>query len=173
MQKDPKSNNQNLSNQEAIDKLKELIKSESICHFCTSISNSPINSRPMSTQKVDDQGNIWFISSIKSSKNTEIATDNRVQLFYSNPSDYEFLSVYGTATIDTDRQKIYDMWTPFANAWFENGKDDEDISLIKITPENSYYWNTKNNKMISIVKMLAAIVTGTAPDDGVEGTLKV
>ena len=173
MEKDPKPNNQNLSAQDAIDKLKELIKSESICHFCTNLAKQPISSRPMSTQKVDDEGNIWFMSSIKSGKNEEIEKNNSVQLFYSNPSNYEFLSVFGKASIHTDREKIYELWSPFAKAWFEDGKDDVDISLIKVEPEESYYWDTKSNKMISMIKMLAAMVTGSAPDDGVEGKLHI
>ena len=173
MEKQPQPNIQNLSDKAAIDKLKELIKSESICHFCSQLSKQPINSRPMSTQKVDDEGNIWFMSSIKSGKNAEIEQDNAVQLFYSNTSNYEFLSVYGTATIHTDREKIHELWSPFASAWFHDGKDDADISLIKITPQSSYYWDTKNNKFISMILMLAAIATGSAPNDGVEGALKL
>ena len=173
MEKAPQPNVQNLTAHEAINKLKELIKSESICHFCTQLENKPINSRPMSTQKVDDEGNIWFMSSIKSGKNDDILHDNTVQLFYSNPSNYEFLSVYGTATISTDRAKIHELWTPFAKAWFQDGENDADISLIKIRPQSSYYWDTKNNKMISMIQMLASIVTGSAPNDGVEGKLSI
>lgn len=173
MEKVPQQNVQNLSGQEAINKLKELIKSESICFFCTHLMQQPINTRPMSTQKVDDEGNVWFMSSIKSGKNEEIVDNNSVQLFYSNSANYEFLSLFGTATIYTDREKIYEMWTPFAKAWFKDGKDDEDISLIKVTPQSSYYWDTKNNKIISMIQMLASIVTGSAPDDGVEGLLKI
>lgn len=173
MEKVPQQNIQNLSGQEAIEKLKELIKSESICFFCTNLLQQPITTRPMSTQKVDDHGNIWFMSSIKSGKNEEIVDNNSVQLFYSNPSNYEFLSIFGTASIYTDREKIYEIWTPFAKAWFKDGKDDEDISLIKVTPQSSYYWDTKNNKIISMIQMLASIVTGSAPDDGVEGLLKI
>lgn len=171
MEKIPNPNVQNLSAQDAINKLKELIISESICHFCTNLTKQPINSRPMSTQKVDDEGNIWFMSSIKSGKNAEIEQDNSVQLFYSNSSNYEFLTVYGSATIHTDREKIYEMWTPFAKAWFKDGKDDVDISLIKVIPQSSYYWDTKNNKIISMIQMLASIVTGSTPNDGVEGKL--
>lgn len=173
MEKTPEKNIENLSAQAAIDKLKELIKSETMCFFCTILNQQPITSRPMTTQKVDDQGNIWFMSSIKSNKNQEIKNNNLVQLFYSNTSNYEFLSLLGTATIHTDRQKIREMWTPFAKAWFKDGVDDTDISLIKIQPQTAYYWDTKNNKTISMIQMLASIVTGSAPDDGVEGTLKV
>jgi len=173
VEKVSEKNTQNLTAKDAIDKLKELIKSESICFFCTQLTKQPITTRPMSTQKVDEQGNIWFMSSIKSDKNAEILQNNEVQLFYSNPSNYEFLTVHGKATVHTDRAKIEELWTPFAKAWFEDGKDDLDISLIKVAPQSAYYWDTKNNKIISMIQILASTVTGTAPDDGVEGTLTV
>jgi len=173
MENKPQPDQQNLSGQDAITKLKELVNAESICFFCTELSHQPITARPMSTQKVDDQGNIWFMSSIRSGKNAEIEQNKTVQLFYSNPSGYEFVSVFGHATIHTEREKIYEMWTPFAKAWFKDGKDDTDISLIKITPKSSYYWDTKHNKMISMIQMLASIVTGSTPDEGVKGTLDV
>jgi len=173
MEKVAQQNKQNLSAQDAISKLKELIKNESLCFFCTHLTQLPITARPMSTQKVDDHGNIWFMSSIESDKNAEIKEDNLVQLFYSNPSGYEFLSVFGNASIHTDREKIYEMWTPFAKAWFKDGKDDADISLIKVTPQSAYYWDTKNNKVVSIIQMLASVFTGSTPNDGIEGTLKV
>jgi len=176
MEKTPQQNGQNLAGQDAINKLKELIKNESVCFFCNQLTKQPITARPMSTQSVDDHGNIWFMSSIKSGKNAEIEQNNSVQLlqlFYSNPSSYEFLSVLGNATIHTDREKIYEIWTPFAKSWFKDGKDDADISLIKITPQSAHYWDTKNNKMIPMIQMLASIFTGIAPDDGAEGTLKV
>jgi len=173
MDNTPKPNMQNLSAQDAIDKLKELIENESNCFFCTQLTRQPIMTRPMSTIKVDDHGNIWFMSSIKSGKNAEIEHDNTVQLFYSNASNYEFLSVFGQAIVNTDRDLIYQMWTPSAKAWFKDGKEDTDISLIKVTPKSAYYWDTKNNKMISMIQMIASMVTGNVPDDGVEGTLKV
>lgn len=172
MEKPSEKNIQNLTSQDAIDKLKELIKSESICFFCTQLTQQPIVTRPMSTQKVDEQGNIWFMSSLKSNKNAEIEISDEVQLFYSNPSSFEFLSVLGNASIHTAREKIYELWTPFAKAWFKDGKDDADISLIKVVPQSAYYWDTKNNKMISMIQILTSIVTGTLPDDGVEGAIK-
>jgi len=32
-----------------------------------------------------------------------------------------------------------------AKAWFIDGKDDVDISLIKIVSQSAYYWDNKNN----------------------------
>ena len=173
MEKDPNKNKTDLKAQEAIEKLQDLVDHESICMFCTVLQNQPVKTRPMGTQLVDDEGNLWFMSSLKSHKNAEIAINNTVQLFYSNPGSAEFLSVFGTATISTDRNKIEELWTPIAKAWFTDGKDDQDISLIKVTPLTAYYWDTKSSKMVSLIKMVASMFTGSAPDDGVEGTLKV
>jgi general stress protein 26 len=164
---------QNLTAQEAIDKLTEFIKSESLCFFCTKLVHQPITTRPMSTQKVDELGNIWFMSSNKSHNNTEISHNNQVQLYYSNPSNYEFLSVSGNASVHNERSLIHEMWTPFAEAWFENGKDDADISLIKISPSSGYFRANKSNKMISMIKTLASTIAGRAPEGGVGGTLKL
>jgi general stress protein 26 len=83
------------------------------------------------------------------------------------------MSIYGTAEIVFDKNKVEEMWTPIAKAWFTGGKDDPLISLIKVTPQEGYYWDTKNNKMISLVKIATAMVTGKTMDDGVEGTLSV
>jgi general stress protein 26 len=108
----------NLTHQEAIDKFREIVKHESVCLFTTRLTEVPLTTRPMSVKKVCDQGNFWFLSPTDSDKNQEIANDSRVQLFISNTSNYEFLSVYGTATISRDREKIEEFWSDIAKAWF-------------------------------------------------------
>jgi general stress protein 26 len=72
----------------------------------------------MGLREVDDQGNLWFLSSKSSNKNFEIKQDNRVQLFFAKNSDSQFLSVYGNAKIYTDQSKIEEIFPLIANAWF-------------------------------------------------------
>jgi general stress protein 26 len=127
----------------------------------------------MGTQEVDDAGNIWFLSKNTSDKNIEISDDNRVQLFYANKSGAEYLSIYGHAEILTEQQKINELWTPIAKAWFTEGKDDPSISVIKVKPADAYYWDTKDNKMISLIKIAVSAITGKTMDGGVEGKIKV
>ena len=50
----------NLTHQEAIDKFKELVKHESTCLFTTRLTQVPLTTRPMSVQKVCDQGTSGF-----------------------------------------------------------------------------------------------------------------
>ena len=163
----------NLIDEKAVKKIRELAKDANICHFVTNLSTTPLSSRPMATQEVDDEGNIWFMSNKSSDKNQDIEDDDRVQLFYSANSNYEYLSIYGTAEIVFDKGKIHELWTTMAKAWFPDGEDDPAISLIKVSPEDGYYWDTKNNKVVSLFKIAKSIVTGKTDDDGIEGTLKV
>jgi general stress protein 26 len=158
---------------EAIEKIRDLAKDINIAMLCTNLSNTPISTCPMATQEVDDAGQIWFLSVKNSNHNHDIEQDGRAQLIYAHPNQFAFLSLYGTAEILDDRQKIEELWSPEAKIWFQKGKDDPNISLIRFLPEEGYYWDTKTNKMIAFLKMAASLVTGKTMDDGIEGKLKL
>lgn len=166
---------ENLNNTEALKKLKELSESARICMFCTDLTSLPITVRPMSLQETDTEGNLWFISSDASNKNFQIAEDNRVQLLFMNNSNSEYLSVFGRAYIYKDKATIEDKWSNLASAWFEDGKDDPNVSIIRVAPEDTYYWDTKAGKLVSLISFAAAAISGTKTDnsDGVEGKLNI
>ncbi|MBA2562454.1 MAG: pyridoxamine 5'-phosphate oxidase family protein [Chitinophagaceae bacterium] len=166
-------NTENLSFKEAIAKIKELVSAADICMFTTALTQLPLSTRPMSTQQTDSEGNLWFFSEKESDKNEHIQVDNRVQLFYTNKSSSEFLSIYGTAEIFTDKQKIEELWTPIVKTWFQQGKDDPSITIIKVVPQDAYYWDTKHNKLVSLIKIITSVAIGKTMDDGVEGKLSV
>lgn len=160
---------ENLTDEKAVDKFKELVKHQPVCLFTTRLTEVPLTTRPMSVQKVCDQGNFWFLSAADSDKNEEIERDSRVQLFFLNTSRYEFLSVFGSASITTDRRKIDELWNDIAKAWFPEGKEDPRVTVIKVVPEEGYYWDTKDGKLVSILKIAASAITGKTLQEGVEG----
>jgi general stress protein 26 len=164
---------EDLQQQEAVDKLKSLVKSAKVCMFQTIPGNAPFNLRPMSPVEIDDMGHIWFFSNRNSEKNKDIKANPQVQLIFSNMQDSEFLSVYGNAQIIRDRQKFEELWTPLVKAWFPNGIDDPDLTLINVKPLSAHYWDTKDGKMISMLKTAASFITGRTMDGGVEGDLSI
>lgn len=163
---------QNLSRSEANKKIKELAEKADSCMFTTNLTHLPLTTRPMSTREVDDGGNIWFFSRKSSDKNKEIKKDSRVQLFYANTSSYEFMSIYGEATIIQDEAKAKELWSAIAKTWFNEGYTDPELTIIKVEPKQGYYWDTKDGKVVSLVKMVAGAITGKEIETGVEGTLK-
>ena len=92
------SNQKNLINNEAIDKLKSLVEDIMACLFCTNLKTAYGSTcRPMTALKVCDQGNIWFFNAKDSEKNTAIEADKTVQLFFSHPGKSSYLVVNGEA----------------------------------------------------------------------------
>jgi general stress protein 26 len=61
-----------LNRKEAIEKMQEMVREINVCMFCTYTTPFPLKVRPMATQKVDDDGNFWFLSLSGSDKNLEI-----------------------------------------------------------------------------------------------------
>ena len=173
MHSNEQSTNYNLSNQEAIEKLKELAEKSGNCFFATALSGFPVTARPMVLQEVDEMGTLWFISSKQSAKNHEIVQDNRVALYFQNNASYEFLTLSGRATIHTEKHIVEKYWNPLATAWFD-GKDDPNITMIAVKPIDSMYWETKDGKIISFMRMSFGAVTNIKTDGGiVEGKLKI
>ena len=167
-------NNKNLTASEGLEKLKELVNAINICLFSTNLQkNDGATFRPMSAQEVDKDGNIWFFSGKDSDKNLEIQKDNLVQLVFSDPSQSSYLIVNGMAEIVVDRHKIEELWSPAIKIWFEKGKEDSNISLIKVKTQTAFYWDTEGNKMINFFKYLASVATGSNLTTSVKGSIKV
>lgn len=169
----PEDNYQDLQGEEAREKIKELNKKASSCFFCTNVQQGqPFVTRPMSVQKLDDEGNFWFLSAKDSHKNQELAADPAVQLLFQGSDYSDFLHIVGVATISEDRQKIKEFWNPMLKVWFTEGVDDPRISVIKVEPVEGYYWDTKNNKAVAFVKRAVGAIVGKTIDDSIEGRLK-
>jgi len=170
----PEDTRDDLIGEEAIEKIKELIDKTSTCFFCTKINtNENFSTRPMSVQKIDEEGNLWFLSAIDSNKNAELMVDPSVQLLFQGSDYSDFLNIYGTAEINQDKGMIKDLWKPIVKNWFTEGVDDPRITVIKVTPSKGYYWDTKHNMAIGLVKRLIGAAIGKTMDDSVEGTIKI
>lgn len=170
----PEENYKDLQGTEAGKKIKELAAKNNTCFFCSDIeTGKPVTVRPMSVQKVDEEGNFWFLSAGDSLKNKEIKADNHVQLLFQGSAHSDFLSIYGIATISTDKELIKELWEPILKTWFTGGIDDPRITVIKVETKQGYYWDNKHGDAIAFAKMAVGAALGKTLDDSIEGKLKV
>lgn len=164
---------QDLSGKEAIEKIKELAEAARTCFFTTKDDSGNSSSRPMALQEVDENGVLWFLSAIDSMKDHELKNNSYVELYFMNNSSYEYTFIKGNARVSQDKALIEKYWNMFANAWFD-GKDDPRISVISVQSNEGYYYETKDNKVIAMAKMLFAAITGSKNEDGgIEGELNI
>lgn len=169
----PEKNHEDLLGPEAIEKIRSLAGKAGSCFMCTKIeTGKSFSARPMAPEKIDDNGNFWFLSASDSHKNIELEKDPSVQLLFQGSSYSDFLSVYGKAEISRDPKMIDELWDETMKTWFTEGKSDPRITVLKVIPTEGYYWDIKTNMLVAMAKRLYGAVVGETYDDSVEGNIR-
>lgn len=163
---------ENKNSEEALKKLKEMTSNIETSMMITNLGDHPLDAVPMTQKEIDDQGNIWFLSPGDSEHNKNISKDSKTQLLYSDPSDKQFISVYGDAEIVLKQEILEELYSNISDNWF-SGVNDPNLTAIKFIPKEAYYWDTKSNKYISFLKMGFASLTGNQQDVGEKGKLNL
>lgn len=145
---------------EGIKKLNELIKDIETAMLVTADTDGTLRSRPMGTQQIESDGDLWFFTGKNSSKTHAIEHDQHVNISYSSPKDNRYVSVSGRAEIIEDKKKIEELWNPMLKAWFPEGIDDPNITLIKVNVEQAEFWDIKSSTMIQLAGFVKAIFSG-------------
>jgi general stress protein 26 len=167
-------NYKQLSGREAIDELKEIVDHQRICMMVTDASSYPGHSRPMAVSEVDEAGAFWFLTLRTTDKLDELTRDPRMSLYFSNPSDQEFLTIHGNTEVLNDMARKKELWNPIAEAWVPDGVENPDLRLLKLTPDEGYYWDTMDGKVAAGIKILFSLLSKKKSDDGgVEGELSI
>lgn len=76
--------------------------------------------------------------------------------------------------VSDDRAKKEELFTSLAKAWFPEGVDDPELTLLKVTITDARYWDTKDGKLAAMIKIAGAAVTGKLNDSGsIQGSISV
>ena len=144
---------------QTIEKLNLLIKDIDIA-MLTTIDRGVLRSRPMATQEIDFDGELWFFTSRQTHKAEEIEKDNRVNVSYSAPEDNRYVAMAGTAELVDDRAKMKELWSPKYLAWFPKALEDPNLILLKVTVEQAEYWDATSSSLVEVLGLLKSLVTG-------------
>ncbi|MBU8730258.1 pyridoxamine 5'-phosphate oxidase family protein [Cytobacillus oceanisediminis] len=130
----------NMINQEEIETLRELIKDIDTA-MLTTVTKEGLVSRPMKTQEVEFDGDLWFFTKKETNKYDEILHDQDVNVAYAGKS---YVSVRGKAEIVVDLDKKKELWSKAYEEIMQTSYDDPNVVLIKIKAEAVEYWETGN-----------------------------
>jgi general stress protein 26 len=158
--------NASASQDENAQKIWDLVKN---AHSALLVSTSPdgrLDSRPMGCVQTDFEGSVWFLTFAHSSKVDEIARDDRVLVSYANPSDYEYVSLSGTARIAKDPEKLKELWSEAFRVWFPSGLDDPELALLEVRVEEAKYWTNAASVVTYGWAYLKARLFGSSPAPG-------
>ncbi|SFT05520.1 pyridoxamine 5'-phosphate oxidase family protein [Paenibacillus sp. BC26] len=128
------------NSQEATEIVRELIKDIDIA-MLTTVSEEGLVSRPMKTQEVEFDGNLWFLTKKNTGKFEELLHNRQVNVSYAGKS---FVSIRGEAELVDSTEKIKELWSPAYEKLLESTYDDPNLVLIKVVAETAEYWDTGN-----------------------------
>lgn len=110
-----------------------------------------------------------FHANSESGKTDDLATHPEVNLGFLNSAG-EWASISGTASVETDRNKIQQYYSPGLKAWLgdlgdgkhDGGPDDPRIVLIKVQSQTVQYAISHRTAIGSAIEVARGIVTGEA-----------
>ncbi len=141
----------------------ELMEKITFCMLSTRVGED-IRARPMAAHVEPIENAIYFLTDVASHKDEEIEHRNNVGLSFADTKGQKYVSVTGDAEVSNDRDRIRELFSTPAKAWWE-GPEDPSIRVLKITPKYAEYWDSPGT-VVSYVKMFAAAVSNTKPDMG-------
>ena len=112
------------------------------------------HARPMTAQAEGDQGPIWFFASTDNDLVANLAQGHRAVATFVDKGHDLFATVHGDLAIDHDRPTIDRLWNPFVAAWYEGGKDDPKLALLRLDPDTAVIWLNESSVFAGLKMLL-------------------
>ena len=159
---------------EKMQEFNDLVDDMKLGMLVTQSPEGALVSRAMATQERRPDVDLWFVTSTETHKVDELEANPEVNVSFLNSSSREWVSIAGTATINTDRALIRKLFKPDWGIWFQKSDtdptagtaDDPRIVLIDIDAHTVDYFKSQDSRPVSLFKVAKAFATGTTPEFG-------
>lgn len=123
----------------------------------TSVSQEEgtLRSHPMTPQEVTDEAEVWFFIGLHSELADDLMSTSSANLSFAEVGSW--LSVSGHVEFENaNRDKIDELWNDGAAVWFEGGKEDPNLGLMRFVGESAKYWGKPGGKVASLDRIAAS-----------------
>lgn len=98
------------------------------------------HTQPMTAQFEGRLGPIWFFAGKDDDLYNLVGSGGRAIMSYTAPGHDLYASVHGAIVQDTNRKVVDRFWNPMVAAWYEGGKDDSNLALLRFDPDLAKIW---------------------------------
>ncbi|MDQ2711591.1 MAG: pyridoxamine 5'-phosphate oxidase family protein [Acidobacteriota bacterium] len=156
-----------------IKKLAEMMKGIRFAMLTTVEDDGSLHSRPMATQDVEFDGDLWFFTKEHSPKVWEASHHRQVSVSFADAEKSRFIAASGVATLVHDHAKMQEFWKSAYKVFFSEGLEDPEISLLKVTVEKAEYWDSAPTAIGRAFNFAKAMLTKDASKMGDHGKVQV
>ena len=114
------------------------------------------HARPMTAQAEGDSGPLWFFTTIENGLVENLPQgDHAVATFVDKGHDL-FATVHGTLSLHDDPATIDRLWNPFVAAWYEGGRADPKLALLRLDPQSAEIWLNESSIFAGLKMLLGS-----------------
>lgn len=117
--------------------------------------------QPMTHFADADQGIIWFISANDTDLVKSLGFGDKAEYVVISKDHDVHISVQGTLALANEPAKLDELWSPMAGAWFDEGRDDPRVALLRFDPQVAEIWASTT----SALKFGFEVVRANLSDD--------
>ena len=121
---------------------------------------------PMTHNLEPEDGNIWFLTAKGTEMAGAAAASKNARYIVCNDPEAIYAQVEGVLSVSTDKAKLDEVWSVMASTWFEEGKQDPDLVLVRFRPAKAEIWLGPESGFKFLWSVAKAKVTGDQPDYG-------
>lgn len=158
-----------MATDDELDIIRGIISAARIAVVTTRSPEGDLQSRPLAMVEDEFDGSLWFFTEHPSGKTAAIAEHPEVNVAIADAKGW--LSLSGRAAVSHDPERIDRYWNPWAEAWFEGGRDDPRVALLRVDVETAAYWDTDRPAVVRAFQVVKGIITRTRPDVGETGAV--
>ncbi len=111
------------------------------------------HTRPMTAQVENDRSPIWFFAAKDNVLVQKLGDGNRAIATFTSKGHDLFATVHGNLILDNDPAAIDRLWNRFVAAWYEGGKDDPNLALLRLNAESAEIWLDASS-LVAGIKLL-------------------
>lgn len=128
--------------------------------------------QPMTHHCDEETGTLWFITSKHTNLVKAIGQGGTAHYCVTGKDHDYHACLRGHIKQSQDRQKLKELWSFVAAAWFEGGIDDPDICLLEMTLREASVWVSKDNAFLFFYEIAKATLQDhNVPDLGEKFTI--
>lgn len=88
----------------------------------------------------EGSGPLWFFTSKDNGIVAALGASHRAIATFTSKGHDVFATIHGELSVQTDQATIDRLWNPHIAAWFEGGKTDPKIALLRLDTERAQIW---------------------------------
>ena len=111
------------------------------------------HTRPMTAQLRGSEGPIFFFTARDNTLVQNLRADSRAIGTFAAKDHEVFASVHGRLSLENDPEVIDELWNPYVEAWFEGGRDDPELALLRFDADRAEIWENESG-LFAGLKML-------------------